>query len=232
MDYELRIRPNKEEPEMADIVWGDRRVSLPLVPLPEPFLEWQLRSRRANVRFFLSGKGEHDFAVHVGYMGTVNPGGPIPINIAAKGVGFLPRGDLESLTREIEALVEEGLAKGERETRAKRLSFLLRLYEEIELDPYSFTTIEIYAKATWRNVLHDPRCSVLFSSYRNTSFLINGVAEVLGPGTPEYRFVTGLHDLFHLPPSGKRRAYPAVYRIWAAGAYNKSPGPKAGEKLA
>jgi hypothetical protein len=80
--------------------------------------------------------------------------------------------------------------------------------------------------------MRDPRCSVLFSSYRNTSFLINGVAEVLGPGTPEYRFVTGLHDLFHLPRSGKRHEYPAVYRIWAVEAYNKTPGPGAGERLA
>jgi len=219
MEYELRIKPDKQDPVEAEIVRGTDIISVPLVPLPRPFLEWQLKFRRANILFFMSGEGEHDFAVHVGYMGTVNPAGPSPLNI-------------EALTREIEALIEEGLNKGERETRKKRLSFLLNLYEEVELDPFSFTTIEIYAKTTWRNIMHDPRCSVLFSSYRNTSFLINGVAEVLGPGTSEYRFVTGLHDLFHLPQSGKRREYPAVYRIWAVEAYNKTPGPKAGEKLA
>ena len=213
MEYELRIKPDKNSPQEVEIVRGTETISVPLVSLPKPFLEWQLKFRRANIRFFMTGEGEHDFAVHVGYMGTVNPDGPNPINIAAKGVGLLPRGDLEPLTRE------------------KRLSFLRKLYEEVELDPYSFTTIEIYAKTTWRNIMHDPRCSVLFSSYRNTSFLINGVAEVLGPGTPEYRFVPGLHDLFHLPRSGKRREYPAVYRIWATEAYNKTPGPQAGEKI-
>jgi len=80
--------------------------------------------------------------------------------------------------------------------------------------------------------MHDSRCSVLFSSYRSTSFLINGVTEVLGPDTPEYRFVTGIQDPFHLPRSGERRRYPAVYRIWTVEAYNKTPGPKAGEKIA
>jgi len=232
MEYELRIKPDRNEPQEAVIVRGTESSSVPLIRLPKSFLEWQLKFRRANIRFFMTGEGNHDFAVHVGYMGTVNPSGPSPINIAAKGVGLLPRCDIEFLSQEIESLIEEGLAKGEKETREKRLSFLLKLYEEVELDPYSFTTIEIYAKTTWRNVMHDPRCSVLFSSYRNTSFLINGVAEVLGPGTPEYRFVTGLHDLFHLPRDGKRRTYPAVYRIWAVEAYTKTPGPKAGEKIA
>lgn len=231
MEYELHIKPDKLKPEEAVIVRGTGSTSVPLVPLPAPFLRWQLKFRRANIRFFMTGKGEHDFAVHVGYMGTVNPDGPSPINIAAKGVGLLPRHDIEALSDEIEELIAEGLEKGEAETRGKRLSFLLRLYEEVEPDPYSFTTIEIYAKTTWRNIMHDPRCSVLFSSYRNTSFLINGVAEVLGPGTPEYRFVTGLHDLFHLPRGRKRREYPAVYRIWATEAYNKTPGPRAGERI-
>jgi len=231
MDYELYIKPNKEEPKEVGIVWEDKALSIQLVPLPKPFLDWQLGFRRANIRFFMTGEGDHDFAVHVSYMGTVNSDGPSPINIAAKGVGFLPRRDIAALTAEIEALIEEGLTRGAQETREKRLSFLLKLYEEVELDPYSFTTIEIYAKATWRNILHDPRCSVLFASYRGTSFLIDGVAEVLGPGTPEYRFVTGLHDLFHLPRSGKRRTYPAVYRVWAVGAYDKTPGPRAGERL-
>lgn len=231
MNYELHIKPTKSDPHEAVIVKGTEVFSLPLVPLPQAFIEWQLKWRCANVRFFMSGEGEHDFAVHVGYMGTINPEGPSPINIAAKGVGLLPRHDLEALTDEIESLIAEGLAKGEKETRTKRLSFLLNFYEKTDFDFYSFTTIEIYAKTTWRNVMHDPRCSVLFSSYRNTSFLINGVAQVFRPNTPEYRFVTALHDLFHLPKGGQRRQYPAIYRIWVVEAYNKTPGPKAGEKL-
>ena len=231
MEYQLLIKPDRTEPREAEIVRGTESISVPLFPLPKAFLEWQLRYRRENIRFFMGGKGNHDFAVHVGYMGTINPEDFSPINIAAKGVGLLPRRDMEALAGEIESLIEEGLAKGEEKTRERRLSFLLKLYQEVELDPYSFTTIEIYAKTTWRNVMRDPRCSVLFSSFRNTSFLVNGVAEVLGPGTPEYRFVTGLHDLFHLPRNGKRRQYPAVYRIWAMEAYNKTPGPKAGEKI-
>ncbi len=231
MDYQLLIKPDRVEPKEAEIVRGTETILVPLIPLPKSFWEWQLRFRRANIHFFMTGEGDHDFAVHVGYMGTVNAEGFSPINIAAKGVGLLPRYGLDELTAEMESLIEEGMAKGEKETRERRLSFLLRLYEEVELDPYSFTTIEIYAKTTWHNILRDPRCSVLFSSYRNTSFLINGVAEVLGPERPEYRFVTAVHDLFHLPRSGARRRYPAVYRVFCTDAYNKTPGPQAGERI-
>lgn len=231
MSYELCIKPDKDAPKEAIIVRGTESTSVPVVLLPRVFLEWQRGFRLKNVRYFMTGRGEYDFAVHVGYLATIGPEGHFPINIAAKGVGLLPRHDLHTLTQEIETLIQEGLEKGDKETRGKRLSFLLKLYEETEFDPYSITTIEIYAKTTWRNIQHDPRCSVLFSSYRNTSFLVNGVAEVLGPETQEYRFVTGIHDLFHLPRSGVRRSYPAVYRIWATEVYDKTPGAQAGERI-
>jgi hypothetical protein len=232
MNYKLVVKPNKGEPKEIEIVHRDEAIVVPLVPLPEAFREWQRRFRIANIRYFMTREGGHDFAVHVGYMATLNPTGPSPINIAAKGIGLLPRYGINELVPEIEELIAEGLQKGEEETRERRLRFLLKLYEEWEFDPFSFTTIEIYAKTTWRNIQSDPRCSVLFSSDRNVSFLINGVAEVLGPETLEYRFVTGLHDLFHLPRGGVRRNYPAIYRVWATEAYNKTPGPKAGEKIA
>ena len=57
MDYKLRMRPDREKPETADIVWGNRTLSLPQVPLPGAFLEWQLRFQRANIRFFMTRKG-------------------------------------------------------------------------------------------------------------------------------------------------------------------------------
>ncbi len=59
---------------------------------------------------------------------------------------------------------------------------------------------------------------------------MNGVVEVLPPGDPVYRYAVALHNLFH-PPRGGRREYPAVYRIWAAAARDKTPGPRAGERL-
>jgi len=231
MHYILSINPDKSMPKEAEIRRGTEVISVPLVPLPKPFWEWQLKFRRANLHFFLTGQGEHDFGVHVGYMATLNHGETLPINIAAKGVGLLPQERLQELTAEIESLIEKGIIKGEQETRRERLLFLLKFYNETKFDPWSLTTIEIYGKTTWRNIQHDPRCSILFSSYQNTSFLIHGVTEILKPETPEFRFVTALHDLFHLPKTGKRREYIAVYRIFCAAVYNKTPGPQAGERL-
>lgn len=229
--YTLELAP-AGAPREARIRWEDGRTAeLPLVPLPDPLWDWQVRTRIANVNFFLTGGGEHDFAVHTGYMATLGAPGAFPLGAAAKGIGLLPEGDLRPLTAEIEALVERALAHGEKETREERLRYLLRLYTEVPLDRRVLTTIELYGKGTWRNVLRDPRCTVLFSSYRGTSYAVDGVVEVHPPGDPVYRYVVALHDLFH-PPRGGRRAFPAVYRIWAAGAWDKTPGPRAGERLA
>ncbi|MCX7751159.1 MAG: hypothetical protein N2320_06475 [Candidatus Bipolaricaulota bacterium] len=229
--YTLDLVP-PGEPHAARIHWRDGRAAeLPLVPLPDPLWEWQLRTRIANLNFFLTGGGEHDFAVHTGYMATVGTPEAFPLGLAAKGIGLLPRGELAPLTAEIEGLVARALAEGEKGTREERLRFLVRLYEEVPLDRRVLTTIELYGKGTWRNVLGDPRCAVLFSSYRGTSYAVDGVVEIHPPGDPVYRYVVALHDLFH-PPRGGRREFPAVYRIWAAEVWDKTPGPRAGSRLA
>ena len=229
--YALELVP-KDNPKQARLRWEEgEELTLPLGGLPRLFLDWQVQTRIGNLNFFLTGEGTPDFAVHTGYMATLGAPGEFPVNIAAKGIGLLPRGHLAPLTAEIEALVARAAAEGEKETREERLRFLLRLYETVPMDDRVLTTIELYGKTTWRNVLRDPRCAVLFSSYRNISYAVNGVVEVVFPGDPVYRYVTALHDLFH-PPRGPRREYPAVYRIWAAQVWDKTPGPRAGERLA
>jgi len=209
---------------------GSHQEEIPLVSLGEPFMAWQLTSRINNLRFFLTGQGEREFAVHTGYMATASSQG-FPLNVAAKGLGLLPRGDLSGWTAALEELIAKAGAKGEESTRKERLEFLLHLYEKESWDDRVLTTIELYGKATWKNVHEDPRCSVLFSSYRNTSFLVNGVVEVVPPGHPVYRYVVALHDLFHLP-GGPRRDFPGVYRIWACEVWDKTPGPRAGTRTA
>jgi len=231
VNYRLTLTPDDRDPTQAVIEWGDGgTTSVPLASLPPSVLEWQLKTRIQNLKFFLSGQGQHDFAVHVGYMATGAPESDWPLNVAAKGVGLLPQGDLPALTRKIEALIQESLQRGEKETRAERLQFLLSLYQQEKFSDRCLTTIELYGKTTWRNVLSDPRCGVLFSSYRNTSFLVNGVCQILGPEAEVYRFVVALHDLFHLP-RGERKAPPAVYRIWVSQVHNKTPGPRAGTRM-
>jgi hypothetical protein len=230
-DYTLELRP-ADAPTSAHVRWptgGEHR--MPLVSLPSAFFDWQVKTRIANLSFFRTGQGNHDFAVHAGYMATSGAGDAFPLNAAAKGIGLLPRDDLDELTTQIETLVARTKAEGDGATRDERLGFLLRLYDEVPLDDRVLATIEIYGQATWRNVLADPRCTVLFSSYRNTSYAVNGVVEVIRPGARVYRYVVALHDLFH-PPRGPRREYPAVYRIWASEVWDKTPGPRAGDRLA
>lgn len=90
--YTLELAPTGE-PREAPIRWHDgRTVVVPLVPLPDPFWEWRVPTRIADVNFFLEGKGEHDFSVHTGYMATLGTPGAFPVGAAAKGIGLLPQG--------------------------------------------------------------------------------------------------------------------------------------------
>lgn len=123
------------------------------------------------------------------------------------------------MAEEIEALVARALSEGEEKTREARLHYLFRLYTEASLDRRVLTTIELYGKRTWRNLLWDPRCTVLFSSYRGTSYAVNGVVEI-------HR----IYDLFHLPRGG-RREYPTAYRIWVAEVGDKTPDSRARASL-
>ena len=232
MVYSLRFAPEGDNPETVAIEWGTgQTVLVPLTFLPTDFLDWQLKMRVANLRFFLTGQGEHDFAVHVGYMATLSPGDAFPLNVAAKGFGLLPAGELDKLTTKINTLIERTLLLGAENTRKERIEFLISLYTEIPMNKRVLTTLELYGKQTWRNILHDPRCSVLFSSYRNTSFAVNGVVQVLSPGSPEYEYIVAVHDLFH-PPQKKEPKRPlAAYKLWVSEVYLKTPGPRAGERL-
>jgi len=229
-NYVLRLVPS-DAPTRAEIRWNDgRAASVPLGAMASEFFDWQVKTRIANLTFFSTGQGPHDFAVHTGYMATRGEGRIVPVNAAAKGIGLLPLREIEALTEEIERLIALQGERGEEATRQDRLAWLLRLYREVPLDNRVLSTIEIYGKQTWQNVHQEPRCCVLFSSYRSTSFAINGVVEVVRAGHPVYRYVVAVHDLFH-PPRGPRPAYPAVYRIWAAETWDKSPGPTAGARI-
>lgn len=228
--YHLDLLP-REAPRLARIAWEQGgTLDVPLVSLPPVFLEWQLRARLSNVRFFLTGEGEREFTVHTGYMATLGADGAFPLNVAAKGIGLLPAKGLPELTARAEELVAKALRQGDPATRKERLEFLLELYERVPMDERVLTTIELYGKQTWRNVLRDPRCSVLFASSRGTSFDVHGVVEILPPGDTVYRYVVALHDLFHAPV-GPRREFPGVYRIWCSEVWDKTPGPQAGTRL-
>ncbi len=106
--YQLELVP-AGEPALARLTWPNGgREQIPLVRLPAAFTEWQLRNRIANLKFFLTGQGEREFAVHTGYMVTRRPAG-FPLNAAAKGIGLLPKGDLEELTQTIDPTLKPPL---------------------------------------------------------------------------------------------------------------------------
>lgn len=132
-------------------------------------------------------------------------------------------------------LIELARQKGVNETFKERVQFLLDLYERPEIfDRSVLSSIEMFYKNSYQNVLKDPRATLLFyDQMSGYSVMFNVVVELVPRGSVFYKYVTAVHDLFHVPrdPSVKTDRYEYVYRFWPIEAYDKTPGPKASSRI-
>ncbi len=204
-------------------------------PLPRAFMEWQATTRLEGIRSFLEGSPKFAaFGAHLPVMSTADvTSGTFPVNSAAKGAGLSVHPDqIEGWTLRFEGLIERGLEGGWSETMKERLGALLDYYSDLaRFDPTVITSIEIFGKRTYTNVLADPRCTLLYVGIDDSgtrSYAVHCIAELVPPGELFYRYVRSIHDLFHVP---SRRTYPFVYRLHVCEVYDKGPGPHASERL-
>ena len=176
-------------------------------------------------------EGEPDFGIHIGNMCTINTMNQFPMNIAAKGIGLLPKSKyIEEITLRAEELLKRTFIEGKESTFKERISFLKEFFEKDLIDKRSIASLEIYGKTSYNNVIVNPYCALLFNSYiSNLSIQLNTIAECLSEDTWEYRFIAARHDLYHIPKKNKANKFICAYRFWVIGAINKSPGKFAGE---
>jgi len=192
--------------------------------LPKEFMEWQLKERYKGIQMIKLGKGMPSFNVHTPIMSTYNKsknlyGSDFDINLAAKGVGLIVKEEfLENFIKRIDKLNSK---KGNID---ERLDFLLDFYSDMyRIDDTCLTTLEIYATQTLSNVKSDNRCGLLFLGMQ--SYQVNCVTELKKPDTDFYKFVNGMHTLFH----GKIKP-PFAYKLNVCELYDKSPGKKKSER--
>lgn len=214
---------------------GDRAVECEVHPLPQAFIEWQVATRREGITSFLEGNPRFSaFGAHLPVMSTADvTTGTFPVNSAAKGAGLCVRPEaVEEWTLKFEGLTRRGLEAGWQETMRERLEALLDYYSDVSrFDPTVITSIELFGKRTYKNVLADPRVTLLYVGFDDSgtrSYAVHCVAELVPPGELFYRYVRATHDLFHVP---SRRTYPFVYRLHVCEVYDKTPGPRASERL-
>ncbi|MCS7175228.1 hypothetical protein [Pseudothermotoga sp.] len=205
--------------------------------MDEAFFNWQIQTRTKSLKIFLGlEKGVPNFSPHTVVMSTFSKEGEFPINSCIKGLGLVPKQEyLEELANKAINLIEMARQKGVNETFKERVQFLLDLYEKPEIfDRRILSSIEMFYKNSYRNVLKDPRATLLFyDQMSGYSVMFNVVVELVPRGDTFYKYVTAVHDLFHVPkdPNVKIDRYEYVYRFWPIEAYDKTPGPKASSKI-
>lgn len=92
----------------------------------------------------------------------------------------------------------------------------------------------MYYKKSYQNVLEDPKATLLFyDQMSGYSVMFNVIVELVPKQDPFYKYVTAVHDLFHVPkdPNIKTDRYEFAYRFWPIEAYDKTPGPKASSRI-
>ncbi|MCL4517244.1 MAG: hypothetical protein M1379_16945 [Firmicutes bacterium] len=223
------------DPGKVLISAGGREMELEVRSLPQEFLDWQVGTRLEGIRSFLTGSPQMNaFGAHLPVLSTVDTTtSTFPVNSAGKGVGLTVRKELlEEYTAKFETLIREGLKKGWHETMAGRLEALLDYYSDAsKFDRTVLSSLELYARRTYTNVLADPRVTLLYvgmGAEGLKSYAVHCVAELVPPGDLFYRFAAAVHDLFHVP--GKHQ-YPFAYRLWVCEVYDKAPGSRASQRL-
>lgn len=203
---------------------------------PDSFVAWQIATRTKGLKIFLGEeKGVPNFSAHTVVMNT-HSDDAFPVNSCIKGLGLVPREDLlEPLATEILEMIQLSREVGPEKTFADRVRFIQRLYgNERNFDRRFLSSIEMYHMKTYANIESDPRSNLLFyDPMTGYSIMFHVVTELMPRGTDFYRYVTAIHDLFHLPkdPETKVDRYAYAYRYWLVEAYDKTPGPQAGKPV-
>ncbi len=194
--------------------------------LPPEFVAWQMEARQALFQRLGSEPSIPAFAPHLPTLATWGEGALFP-NLAAKGMGLLPREELlEEYAIEFENLLARLASRPWPETIQERVVAAQRFYGQAEaVDGRCLGGLEIFEGTTYRNLLSNPLASLLYvgpgPNYK--SFQLDCVVEVVSPGDSRYRFIRSIRGLFeHERFHYQQPDYPFGYVFWVVEARDKS----------
>jgi len=220
---------------------GPDTVVMPIVSLPDPLIEWFDEGRRGMYRQLAEDREPVGFfSHHLPVVVTRSGEGLFPFSCGNKGVGFLPRAErLAEFADLYRKTIERTRGLPWRNSLTERLEAVTRFQlDRTAVDHRCLGTLEIFEKATFRNLQRDPVASLLFTgscpSY--TSFQLNCGVEILGEGDPRLEFLRLArtlfeYDGFHIAQPRFRHAY----LFWIIEVVDKTPhrldvsAPTAGE---
>ncbi len=214
----------------------------PRTPLPEVFMEWNLRSRLEMLESIASlmrgegGAGPSLAGPHNAAMATVagsRRDSMLTINNAFKGIGMCP-------SRERVKDLIEHMRNTADAPMPQKLAHLVSLYQDgSAFDTTRLITLELYSTPdfethTFLNILEDPSTSLVFLD--STSFEVRGVAELVHPAdeaAPEYSrdlvtYTNLAHSYFH---GDFPRLFPGII-VHVVEVFDNSPGTGLGVRVA
>ncbi|MBI4612349.1 MAG: hypothetical protein HY720_01940 [Planctomycetes bacterium] len=207
----------------------DLRNPAATVTMPGVFVLWQCDERRAIYEALERGETPRTSAGHLPVVSTLNgAGASFPIHSATKGVGLLPSAEyLAPLVARVEACLDRCQGRSPQETRAERIAVARSLYDNPEwIDRGALGSIEIFRGCLCRNLVADPRATLLFTGPwpKYPSYQFNCEVEFVGPRDAAFRFIRGMRLLFESEKFHIQQPdYPFGYVFHIREVFDKTP---------
>ncbi len=203
---------------------------LPIKPLPERFIDWQLTYKRGIYDAIERDQYIRFNAGHLPVVGTWDADGLVP-NLANKGVGFTPADEhLDHYVAHVESAVERIAALPPHavdETRVLRIATAREFYAHPEhIDWRRLGLLEIFEGGTFHNLSRYPLASVLWTGDSPVfqSFQVDCIVEVITPEHPRYKFSWAMRRLFEYEPFHVvQTMFPYAYTFWVYDWHEKTP---------
>jgi hypothetical protein len=209
----IKVKKNQLQVKRAQ----QNEITLPRIPLPDKFLQWQSESRIKLFNHLLQ-KGANAIRTQPAHLPVLASIGspPFSINLTSRGIGVLPIPEqLEAVTHRFEETRKsiEGQEWAESlHTRATTAKEFYASYKNF--DRWLLGGLEIFEGQTAKNLQENPFASLLYTGEapRFPSYQFNGVIEFVKDNNPYYHFLLAARQLFAFDPFHVRQIrYPHGY---------------------
>lgn len=203
--------------------------TLPLGKLPGQLIEWVESGRRAMYQQIRDDSDNVSFfGQHLPVVVTYSPDSLFPFNCGNKGVGFLPKPELlEQYTTLYRETIEATHGKPWQESLPARIEAAGKFnFDRKAVDYRCLTSLEIFQKTTFNNLLRVPLASLLFTGTSPTymSYQVNCAVEIIDENDPRFTFIKLSrimfeYDRFHIA----QPQFQYGYIFWVIDAIDKTP---------
>lgn len=196
---------------------------------PENFIKWQSTSRIAMFKKLREGGSEaiKSQPAHLPVIATIGEGF-LPLNLAYKGIGPLPKGELlGEFTELFESVVADADPDNWSESLQRRAEAAKKLYSNpSNFDPWLLGGLEIFEGRTYTNLKSTPLASIIYSGEAPDfpSYQFNTAVEFVGGSNEHYRFLLSARKLFAFDSFHvEQDEYPFGYLFHVIEIFDKTP---------